>query len=84
MTKENGHAKTGELLSLLKITEIIDDPELSAADKRAVLASWISDARAIDNLPHLRRLDDGVIVSVDEILLALKSLDHEDRRAFAA
>ena len=45
------------------------------AEKRAVLASWVSDARAIENAPSLRRLDSGAVVEVDEILQALSSLD---------
>ncbi|HTJ58033.1 MAG TPA: hypothetical protein VL418_10770 [Devosiaceae bacterium] len=44
-------------------------------EKRATLASWASDARAVENAPALRRLDDGTLVSVDAILEALRHLD---------
>ena len=44
--------------------------------KKAILASWISDARAVDNAPSLRRLDSGAVVSLDEISRALVSLDE--------
>jgi hypothetical protein len=71
-------SKAGNLLSLLKINEILDDPKLTTAEKRAILASWISDARAVDDAPALRQIDNGVFVSVDEILMALRSLDHDD------
>ncbi len=78
MTKGISFSKAGNLLSLLKINEILDDPKLTIANKRAILASWISDAHAIDDAPALREIDNGVFASVDEILLALKSLDHDD------
>jgi hypothetical protein len=71
-------SKAGNLLSLLKINEILDDPNLTIADKRAILASWISDAHAVDDVPALRQIERGVFARVDEILLALKSLDHDD------
>ena len=54
----------------------MSDPKLTTAEKRAVLASWISDARAIESTPSLRRLDSGAIVDVDSILQALGSLDE--------
>jgi hypothetical protein len=56
--------------------DVASDPELTLAEKRAVLASWISDARAVENAPSLRRLDSGAVVEVDAILRALVSLDQ--------
>jgi hypothetical protein len=56
--------------------DVISDPQLTAADKRAVLASWISDARAVENAPTLRQLDSGVVVDLAAIRQALVSLDH--------
>jgi hypothetical protein len=56
--------------------DVTSDPKLTTAEKRAVLASWISDARAIENAPSLRRLDSGAVVDVDAILQALNSLDE--------
>jgi hypothetical protein len=78
MNKGNSFSKAGNLLSLLKINEILDDPKLTIADKRSILASWISDAHAVEDTPALRQIDNGVLVSVDEILLALKTLDLDD------
>jgi hypothetical protein len=52
------------------------DPKLTTAEKRAVLASWISDARAVENAPSLRQLDSGAVVEVDAILQALVLLDQ--------
>lgn len=55
--------------------QVLDDHELTLADKRAVLASWASDALAVDDQPSLRQLPSGAIVPVEDILAALKSLD---------
>ena len=63
--------------------DVTNDPKLTTAEKRAALASWISDARAIENAPSLRRLDSGAVVDVDAILQALGLLDelaHDHRR----
>ena len=56
--------------------DVAGDPELTRADKRAILASWISDARAVENAPALRRLESGAVVEADAILQALGSLDE--------
>ena len=37
--------------------DVASDPKLTTPRKRALLASWISDARAVENAPALRRLD---------------------------
>jgi hypothetical protein len=55
--------------------DVASDPELTLPEKRAILASWISDARAVENAPSMRRLDSGAVVEVDAILRALVSLD---------
>src|ERR1700684_146639 len=55
--------------------DVAGDPDLPLAEKRALLASWISDARAVENAPSLRRLDSGAVVEVDAILRALVLLD---------
>lgn len=36
--------------------DVLKDPDLEIADKRAVLASWLSDASAVQDHPHLRWL----------------------------
>jgi hypothetical protein len=56
--------------------DVASDPDLTLAEKRAVLASWISDARAVEDSPSLRRLDSGAVVEVDAILRALVLLDE--------
>jgi hypothetical protein len=54
---------------------VVSDPTMSTEEKRAVLASWASDALAIPNYPPLRRLETGQLVSIDAVLDALKRLD---------
>jgi hypothetical protein len=55
--------------------EVLGDPEMTREEKRALLASWASDAHAVPGLPSMRRLEDGSLIDVDEILQALKALD---------
>jgi hypothetical protein len=57
-------------------SDVTTDPKLTTAEKRAVLASWISDARSVQNVPSLRQLDSGAVVDVDAILQALVLLDE--------
>jgi hypothetical protein len=55
--------------------EVLTHREIPLAQKRAILASWGSDTRAVEGSPSLRQLDNGAVVTIDEILRALKSLD---------
>jgi hypothetical protein len=57
--------------------EVLADPDLTTEEKRAVLASWASDARAIAMEPALRMTSKGRVVAVQDILDALKSLDGD-------
>jgi hypothetical protein len=59
--------------------DVTNDPKLTTAEKRAVLASWISDARAIENAPSLPRLDSGAVIEVYAVLQALRLLDDLGR-----
>lgn len=63
--------------ALMRPADVVSAPGLTETEKRAVLASWISDARAVLNVPALRKLKNGAVVRVDDILHALKSLDEE-------
>jgi hypothetical protein len=61
--------------------DVINDPDLTLNEKRAILASWASDACAVEAAPALRQAPGGsVAVSVDEILEALRELDREAHR----
>jgi hypothetical protein len=56
---------------------VVDDPDLTLNEKRAILASWASDACAVEAAPALRRAPGGRRpVSVDDILQALRALDR--------
>ena len=54
--------------------EVVDDPDLTLSEKRSILASWASDARAVEAAPNLRKIR-GSTVRLDEILEALRELD---------
>ncbi len=58
--------------------QVIGDPQLTQAEKREVLASWASDARAVPGAAALRQLDNGAVVRVGDVLRALKSLDESE------
>ncbi len=56
--------------------EVAADTKLSLAEKRAILASWASDAAAVVSNPALREIPGSRrIVTVDEVLEALAALD---------
>lgn len=60
--------------------EVVAHPNLSLAEKRAILASWASDASAIASCPALRAPDGlKAPVTIDEILDALCALDGGPR-----
>jgi len=60
--------------------DVLADATLSRAEKRAILASWASDAAAVTSCPSLRAVPGTKsIVSIDEILEALSSLDYSPR-----
>jgi hypothetical protein len=58
--------------------QVLEDPDLTLNEKRAILASWASDACAVDAAPALRQ-PPGVTraVSVDDVLDALRTLDPQ-------
>jgi hypothetical protein len=58
-------------------SEVVDDPDLSLNEKRAILASWASDACAIEAAPGLRAGPRGTPVRFDEIMEALRTLDKQ-------
>lgn len=60
--------------------DVLADATLSRAEKRAILASWASDAAAVSSCPALRAVPGARgAVLIDEILQALSSLDHRPR-----
>ena len=60
--------------------EVVNDPDMTAQEKRAILASWASDASAIASCPALRAPERlKAPVSIDAILEALCELDGGPR-----
>jgi hypothetical protein len=58
--------------------KVVDDPDLTLAEKRAILASWASDACAVEAAPALRQPPGlGRAVQFDEIMDALRLLDGQ-------
>ena len=58
-------------------TDVVNDPDLTLNEKRAILASWASDACAIESVPALRRPPPkgGRPVAFDDVMDALRALD---------
>ncbi len=58
--------------------DVVGDPDLTLNEKRAILASWASDACAVDAAPTLRCAPGTTqMVAFEEILDALRTLDRE-------
>jgi len=55
--------------------DVVRDTDMTAAEKRSVLASWASDACAIESNPALRATATGNVVNYDDIIDALQSPD---------
>ena len=87
MKKDDEHGITRDFDRLVQPSQVFDrpadvvnDPDLSLNEKRAILASWASDACAVEAAPALRCAPGGRRpVSVDDILEALRSLDKAAR-----
>jgi hypothetical protein len=57
--------------------EVLRDPSLALNEKRAILASWASDACAVEAAPALRRVPGGRLVTIDDVMDAVRLLDRE-------
>ena len=58
-------------------SEVLADSDLTRNEKRAILASWASDACAVEAMPELRSAPNGSTVKFDDIMQALRELDGE-------
>lgn len=56
---------------------VVNDPDLTLNERRAILSSWASDACAPEAAPHLRVNASGDVVPWDAIMDALRMLDRE-------
>ena len=82
MTEHNRmHFELDELLHPAQAfshpSEVVNDPDLTLNEKRAILASWASDACAIEAAPALRPAAKGGHVRFDDIMEALRALDKQ-------
>jgi hypothetical protein len=60
---------------------VVDDSDLTLAEKRAILASWASDARAVEATPTLRQPPGSPRkVEFDDVMDALRALDRAGER----
>ena len=57
--------------------DVVRDADLTLNEKRAILASWTSDACAVEATPALRSTASGSAFCWDEIMDALRTLDGE-------
>jgi len=57
--------------------DVVRDEDLTLNEKRAILASWASDACAIEAAPDLRVNRSRSVVRWDDIMDALRTLDKE-------
>jgi len=57
--------------------DVLKDETLSLNEKRAMLASWASDACALEAAPELRCVDSGRVVRWDDVMDALRLLDRQ-------
>ena len=61
-------------------SHVVNDPDLTLNEKRAILASWASDACALEAAPHLRCAPGGKKpILFDEVMEALRTLDKDAR-----
>jgi hypothetical protein len=58
-------------------SEVVNGPDLTLSEKRAILASWASDACAVEAAPELRRPPGKRPVPFDDIMDALRELDRQ-------
>jgi hypothetical protein len=56
---------------------VANDPDLTLNEKRAILASWASDACAVEAAPELRHPPGGRVIRFEEIMDALCTLDAQ-------
>lgn len=61
--------------------DVLGDSDLTTNEKRAILASWASDACAIEAAPALRQSASGTPITFDDIMEALRQLDAQMRPA---
>ena len=61
--------------------DVVNEPDMTVQEKRAILASWASDACAVEAAPDLRNPPSAAMVRFDDVMDALKQLDGEATKA---
>jgi hypothetical protein len=81
----NRHFDLDELLHPARAfahpADVVRDADLSLNEKRAILASWASDACAPEAAPALREIPGGKRVRFDDIMDCLRELDRQANEA---
>jgi hypothetical protein len=63
--------------------DVLKDPALDNEEKRAALASWASDACAVEGRPAWRRLPGSeTVIPLAEILAALQRVEGRNQRGW--
>ena len=63
--------------------EVVEDPSLSIAEKRAILSEWASDASAVESFPTLRLLPGTSFpVTFSAVMDARDQLDRKIAESF--
>src|SRR5947209_9851235 len=66
-------------------SRVVEDPDLTLNEKRAILASWASDACAIEAAPELRQAPGTERpVRFDDVMDALRTLDRQASEHYCA
>jgi hypothetical protein len=66
-------------------SNVVNDPDLTLNEKRAILTSWASDACAVEAVPSLRYPPGGKKpVGFDDVMEALRALDKHAQHADTA
>lgn len=64
---------------------VVNDPDLTLSEKRTILASWASDACAMEAAPALRQPPGSARpVSFDDVMDALRALDRQAMEPYRA
>lgn len=76
ITFDDAFVSDSDLIGYDSPREIVDDPILSLARKRQLLAYWSSDIHAVTGAPALRCCASGPTVTIRDIKEALSALDE--------
>jgi hypothetical protein len=62
-------------------SDVLNNADLTLSEKRAILASWASDACAVEAAPALRRAPRSSQVKFDDIMDALRELHQQAQQS---